>query len=62
MVLDDLRKEIDTIDRAIIELLAKRFSVVKKIGEYKKIHKLSPLDASRWNALISSLKVSAKKK
>jgi chorismate mutase len=62
MSLDDLRKKIDTIDIAIIELLAKRFAVVKKIGEYKKLHTLPALDISRWNELVALLKNRAKKK
>jgi chorismate mutase len=37
MELANLRKEIDTLDRDIIKLLSKRFSLVDKIAEQKKV-------------------------
>ncbi|KKQ67367.1 MAG: T-protein [Candidatus Daviesbacteria bacterium GW2011_GWA2_38_24] len=36
MDLTKLRKEIDQVDARLLELISKRVSVVKKIGEYKK--------------------------
>ncbi|HHU55485.1 MAG TPA: hypothetical protein GXZ48_02180 [Acholeplasmataceae bacterium] len=33
--MDDIRKKIDSIDRKLMELLDERFSLTKKIGEYK---------------------------
>ena len=42
--LENLRKEIDKIDSEIIQLLAKRFKVVKQIGVFKKENKLDVID------------------
>lgn len=52
--LDILRKEIDEIDEDIIDLLAKRFEIVKKIGILKKQKGVVPLDEKRWQDVLSS--------
>ena len=59
--LDDLRKQIDEIDTAIVNLLAKRMKVVEKVGKYKKENNLPPLDKSRWQEVIKSKKGFVKK-
>ncbi len=51
--LDDWRKQIDRVDASIIKLLAKRFSIVEKIGKYKKENQLSSLDKHRWDMLLT---------
>ena len=45
--LDELRQNIDQVDREMIELLAKRFQLTEEVGIYKAIHKLSAQDPSR---------------
>ena len=52
--LKSLRKQIDFVDGQIIELLAKRFSIVQEIGEIKKSSSKKPLDKKRWEKLISN--------
>ena len=54
--IENLRKQIDEIDELIINLLAKRMDVVKKIGQLKKQHNIPPLDQTRWQKLIKSKK------
>lgn len=49
--LEPLRSEIDELDRRICELLRDRFSVVKRIGEYKKSNGLPVYDGSRESAV-----------
>jgi len=39
--IEELRKEIDVIDRQITDLLTKRIDVVKEIGRYKKENNIS---------------------
>ena len=56
----EYRNEIDAIDTSIITLLAERFSVVKKVGEYKKEHNLPPLQPTRWQEVLDSRKAQAK--
>lgn len=43
----ELRKEIDKIDKDIINLIAKRYDVVKKIGNQKKKNNLDIKDCNR---------------
>lgn len=50
--LASLRAEIDECDKQIIELLARRFRLVRKVGEYKAIHSLPVLDEARENELL----------
>lgn len=54
--LQKYRDSIDEIDTQIIELLAKRFEVVKKVWEYKKKNNMPPLQASRWQEVLNSRK------
>jgi len=51
--LDNWRKQIDDIDEDLITLLAKRVVIIRKIGTFKKKHKISPLDKKRWEDILS---------
>lgn len=55
--LPEYRTEIDQIDNQILELLAQRIEVVKKVGQYKKTQNLPALDQSRWQAVLSKLEL-----
>lgn len=50
--LDSLRAEIDQIDSEIIELLAKRMDVSKRIGEYKKAHNMMVVQLGRHDKIM----------
>lgn len=52
--LANIRKEIDIIDKEIIELLAKRLSLMPKISRYKKIKNLEICDSKREEELLNS--------
>ncbi len=52
MELENLRCEIDKIDKEIIELLWKRFVLVNNVAEYKKTNNLAPFQASRWQNML----------
>lgn len=52
--LNKLRKQIDELDTRIIELLGQRMVTVKKVGYYKKLHNIPPLDSKRWNEVLES--------
>jgi chorismate mutase len=54
--LDLLRENIDSIDKQMLELLAKRMSTVEKIGEYKKEHNIAVFQLRRWEHIIRSRK------
>ncbi len=57
--LQNYRMQIDAIDTQIIELLAQRFEVVKKVWEYKKKNNLPPLQPERWREVLHSRKEKA---
>lgn len=50
--LDDLREQIDGIDKDILEVISSRMKVVEKIGEFKRDNNVTTLQASRWDALL----------
>lgn len=54
LVMEQLRKEIDDIDRKIIELLAKRFSIAKEIAKLKKDQNLPIQDKEREEEVIKN--------
>lgn len=53
--LSKLRKNIDACDRQLVDMLSKRFSLVKKIALYKKENNLRPLDSARWQKVVNKI-------
>lgn len=51
--LNNLRKQIDSLDDQLMELLAKRMQVCREIGEYKKIHSLTARQAERYDEILN---------
>lgn len=47
-----LRKQIDEIDDSLIDLLAKRMRISREIGQYKKEHSMTIIQASRYNEIL----------
>ncbi len=47
-----LRKQIDEIDDALIDLLAKRMRVSREIGQYKKEHGMTIVQTSRYSEIL----------
>jgi chorismate mutase-like protein len=52
-MLTNFRNHIDQIDDQLIELLAKRFEIVKQVGAYKKECDLAPLQPGRWQEVLA---------
>lgn len=50
------RESIDNIDAALIFLLAERFKITKKVGEYKAAVQLPPADPAREQVQIGRLR------
>lgn len=48
----ELRKQIDSIDNELIDLLAKRMRVSREIGQYKKEHGITVLQAKRYSEIL----------
>ena len=47
-----LRKQIDELDNQLMDQLAKRMTVCRQIGEYKKKNNMTVLQASRYNEIL----------
>ena len=47
-----LRKQIDELDNDLMSLLAKRMRVCREIGQYKKEHNMTVLQANRYNEIL----------
>ncbi len=52
--LKNWRHQIDTLDEDLVSILAKRVTIVRKIGMYKKTRGLAPLDEKRWHAVLAA--------
>ncbi|HXK39112.1 MAG TPA: chorismate mutase [Candidatus Paceibacterota bacterium] len=52
--LQELRTEIDILDRNIITSLAERMELVEEIGRYKAAHNMGALDEDRRDALLKT--------
>ena len=53
--INDIRKEIDEIDRELVSLFICRMNCSARIAEYKREHGLPVLDASREKALLEKI-------
>jgi len=49
-----LRQKIDRIDNDLLEILSKRMGVSREIGRYKREHRMSVIQAGRYNDVIRS--------
>lgn len=58
--LNAFRQKIDLLDKKILNLLAKRTLVSRKIGLYKKRNNVKPLDEERWQKVLEKNLESAK--
>lgn len=59
--LDSLRRQIDSLDKQILQLLGKRMDVVRKVGKHKLDHGIPPLDEKRWQHVLESKLLLAQK-
>ena len=55
MKLEEIRKEIDSIDKELVSLFIRRMNCASEVAEYKKQNNLPVLDASRERALLSKI-------
>lgn len=52
--INSLRKQIDSLDQKLINLLSKRMKVARNIGKIKKDKKISIVDKKRWKEILES--------
>lgn len=60
--LEDIRQKINVIDEELLSLFAKRFSLARQIGQYKKTHGLPIVDNKKEAVKIQTLKKIGKTK
>ncbi len=51
-VLETLREQIDSLDQQLLELLAQRMEVIKKIASHKLDHNVAIIQLRRWESMI----------
>ena len=59
--LEKMRLEIDKIDSEIVQLFAKRFEIVRKIGTLKKANGVEIVDKNRWKKVLEKVENLAEK-
>jgi len=52
-LLELLREDIDDLDHELLDVIARRAEIAKKIGQYKKAHNMTILQVTRWDDLLS---------
>ncbi|HZL07922.1 MAG TPA: chorismate mutase [Candidatus Dormibacteraeota bacterium] len=52
--LNDLRKQIDTLDEELLRVLSERMNAAREIGSYKKSHGLDLTDSERMRAVLET--------
>lgn len=52
--LEDLRHEIDKLDRVLIDTIGQRMKIIAEIGQYKKENKITILQMDRWNKILQN--------
>ena len=50
--ISQMRRKIDVLDNQLMELLAQRMRVCREIGQYKKVHNMPVLQASRYSEIL----------
>ena len=58
--LEKYRSAIDELDSLLISTLVDRMKIVKKVGEYKKIHNVPIVDTKRFDEILRSKAENAK--
>ena len=61
MNLEELRIDINKCNEELFNILKKRFSLTRKIGEIKAKNNLKPCDKKRRNIILDEMKILAKK-
>ena len=62
MELQELRKELDTVDAELLRLFVRRMELCGEVGAYKRAHGLATLDASREEEKLSRAAASVPEK
>ncbi len=53
--LDELRAQIDVLDKILVQVLNQRMEVARSIGQFKKRNHMSVLQTSRWDSILGKV-------
>ena len=53
-LLNEIRENIDNVDKEIIDIISKRINLIEKIGEFKKEQDITTFQVDRWNEIFKS--------
>jgi chorismate mutase len=53
-ILEEIRQQIDDVDRGLLEVLSRRMHLVEQIGSYKKQNNVAAFQLERWQEILSS--------
>jgi chorismate mutase len=59
--LEEMRRNIDQLDKELMEVFARRARLSRKIGEYKKAHNMAILQVKRWDQILEDILEKANK-
>ena len=59
--LEEYRKQIDKIDKKLVELFVERFEIVKQIGKFKKENNIPVVDNNRFQKVLEKVENIAEK-
>lgn len=57
----ELRVQIDALDQQLVTLIGQRMKLVEEVGLYKKANGIAPLDPVRWQQVVESKRLMARK-
>lgn len=60
--INQLRAQIDVCDDCLVDILARRMEVSRKIGEYKRNHSIAIIQGGRWSAVLERVVAKAAEK
>jgi chorismate mutase len=60
--LDEYRSQIDRVDNYIMEMIAERMDIAKKIGEFKRDNNMVILQSGRWDEIVKDRVAKGQKK
>jgi chorismate mutase len=58
--MEEIRQQIDEVDRGLLEILSRRMHLVEKIGSFKKQTNVAAFQLERWQEIIASRPIWAK--
>jgi isochorismate pyruvate lyase len=59
LALDEIRRRLDAVDRALVEVLAERSQLIEDVIRYKRTHSMAVVDRSREDEMLATIETIA---